>query len=510
MFQSGQDRFDRFTERARKVLSLAQEEAQILQQRTMGSEHLLLGLLREGEGVGARVLQNLGVELAAAREIVARYAAENGGEQAGEIGLSPAGKAAIELAVDEARRLNHHYIGTEHILLGLVRQDGIAISVLKELGIAGEQIRTRTIQILSQTERNVRRERNTSFMWHSNKRPEDNRNRFDRFDEQARKVLSLAQEEAQRFQHNYIGTEHLLLGLVRGGNNTRAGKVLYSLGIDLNKVRNSVEFIIGRGDRIVLGEMGLTPRAKKVIQLAVEEASKLRHEHVGTEHLLLGLIREGEGIAAGVLESLGVKIEDVRNAMLNVVKTSPVIPMTPTLQFAGAYVRGEKELEPSASSIQDADDLVPELTGPDDRGNLFTLRSRRVLIHAREEAQAYQCANVGTDHLLLALIREENGLAYHALHNLHIERERIEKATRFLIAEEHLREPGEHDGFTDDGYKALELAIEESRLLGQTTIGTEHLLLGLIHCEGMASGILITRGLTLEKARAEIRRLLGL
>lgn len=529
MFQSGQDRFDRFTERARKVLSLTQEEAQILQQRAMGSEHLLLGLLREGEGVGARVLQNLGVELAAAREIVARYAAENGGEQAGEIGLSHAGKTVIELAVDEARRLNHHYIGTEHILLGLVRQDGIAISVLKELGVTGERIRTQTIQILSRQQRVQRegepfnpllnwtkaaREKLTSgqaaegrsdFMWHISKPPESDRNRFDKFDEQARKVLSLAQEEAQRFQHNYIGTEHLLLGLVRGGDNTRAGQVLSSLGIDLNKVRNSVEFIIGRGDRIVLGEIGLTPRAKKVIQFAVEEAHKLQHDHVGTEHILLGLVREGEGIAAGVLTSLGVDAARIRKALEDVVK-----PGLPLIHFAGSYVRGEKGLEPGVSSIQNADDLVPELIGPDDRGNLFTLRSRRVLINAREETQTYQCANVGTDHLLLALIREENGLAYHVLHNLGIERERIEKATRFLITEEHLREPGEHDGFTDDGYKALELAIEESHLLCQTAIGTEHLLLGLIRCEGMASGILITRGLTLEKARAETRRLLGL
>lgn len=516
MFQSEQDRFDRFTERTRKVLTLAQEEAQRIQQRTMGSEHLLLGLLREGEGIGARVLQNLGVELAAAREIVARYAAENGGEQAGEIGLSHAGKTVIELAVDEARRLNHRYIGTEHILLGLVRQDGVAVNVLKELGIKGEQVRVRTIQSLDQARLTVERdastqqEGNSILLLRSRKRPEDNRNRFDHFDEQARKVLSLAQEEAQRFQHNYIGTEHLLLGLVRGGNDTTAGRVLYGLGVDLNMVRNSVETIIGRGDRIVLGEIGLTPRAKKVIEFAVEEARQLQHDRVGTEHLLLGLIREGQGIAAGVLESLGVKLENARKAVLEAVKTGPVMPMTPIIQFASSYARGEKGLEPGASSIQNADDLVPEPTSPEEHGNFFTLRARRVLINAREEAQTYQCANVGTEHLLLALIREENGLAYHVLHNLGIERERIEKATRFLITEEQLREPGENDGFTGDGYKALELAIEESHLLGQAPIGSEHLLLGLIRCEGMASGILITRGLTLEKARAETRRLLGL
>ncbi len=135
--------------------------------------------------------------------------------------------------------------------------------------------------------------------------------RFDKFTERARRVLTLAQEEAQRFNHNYIGTEHLLLGLVREGDGV-AAKVLGNLGVELGKVRSAVEFIIGRGDRAVLGEIGLTPRAKKVIELAVDEARRLNHHYIGTEHLLLGLVREGEGIAAGVLESLGVNLERVR------------------------------------------------------------------------------------------------------------------------------------------------------------------------------------------------------
>jgi tRNA A-37 threonylcarbamoyl transferase component Bud32 len=143
------------------------------------------------------------------------------------------------------------------------------------------------------------------------------RNRFDKFTERARKVLSLAQEEAQRFQHTYIGTEHLLLGLVREGEGV-AAKVLSNLGVELNKVRSAIEFIIGRGDRIVLGEIGLTPRAKKVIELAVDEARRLNHHSIGTEHLLLGLVREGEGIAAGVLESLGVTLEKVRTQTIQV------------------------------------------------------------------------------------------------------------------------------------------------------------------------------------------------
>jgi ATP-dependent Clp protease ATP-binding subunit ClpC len=139
-----------------------------------------------------------------------------------------------------------------------------------------------------------------------------NRHRFDKFTERARRVLRLAQEEAQRFQHNYIGTEHLLLGLVREDEGV-AAKVLHDLGVDLQKVRSSVEdIIVGRGGRIVLGEIGLTPRAKQVIELAVDEARRMNHHYIGTEHLLLGLVREGEGIAAGVLKSQGVTLEKAR------------------------------------------------------------------------------------------------------------------------------------------------------------------------------------------------------
>ena len=145
----------------------------------------------------------------------------------------------------------------------------------------------------------------------------NDRDRFDKFTERARKVLQLAQEEAQRLHHNYIGTEHLLLGLVREGEGV-AGKVLTSLGVDLEKVRKAVEDIIGRGDRIVLGEIGLTPRAKKVIELAVDEARLLNHHYIGTEHLLLGLIREGEGIGARVLESFGLNLQEVRARTMHV------------------------------------------------------------------------------------------------------------------------------------------------------------------------------------------------
>ena len=145
----------------------------------------------------------------------------------------------------------------------------------------------------------------------------DERDRFDAFTVQARTVLGLAQEEAQRFQHSYIGTEHLLLGLIGEGEGV-AAKVLSNFGVRLDKIRSAVEFIIGRGDHIVPGAIGLTPRAKRVIEQAADEARRLNHTYIGTEHLLLGLVSEGESIAAGVLESLGVNLEDVRERTMKV------------------------------------------------------------------------------------------------------------------------------------------------------------------------------------------------
>ena len=148
------------------------------------------------------------------------------------------------------------------------------------------------------------------------------RDRFDKFTGRARKVLRLAQEEAQRFQHNYIGTEHLLLGLIREGEGV-AARVLTSLYVDLEMVRKTVEDIIGRGDHIVLEEIGLTPRARKVIELAVDEARLLNHHYIGTEHLLLGLLHEGEGIGAGVLKSFGLSLKEIRAKTIQVLNEQP-------------------------------------------------------------------------------------------------------------------------------------------------------------------------------------------
>ena len=138
---------------------------------------------------------------------------------------------------------------------------------------------------------------------------------FERFTDRARRVVVLAQEEARMLNHNYIGTEHILLGLIHEGEGV-AAKALESLGISLEAVRQQVEEIIGQGQQAPSGHIPFTPRAKKVLELSLREALQLGHNYIGTEHILLGLIREGEGVAAQVLVRLGADLNRVRQQVI--------------------------------------------------------------------------------------------------------------------------------------------------------------------------------------------------
>ena len=142
---------------------------------------------------------------------------------------------------------------------------------------------------------------------------------FERFTDRARRVVVLAQEEARMLNHNYICTEHILLGLIHEGEGV-AAKALESLGISLEAVRSQVEEIIGQGQAAPTGHIPFTPRAKKVLELSLREALQLGHNYIGTEHILLGLIREGEGVAAQVLQKLGADLNRVRQQVIQLLQ----------------------------------------------------------------------------------------------------------------------------------------------------------------------------------------------
>ena len=182
--------------------------------------------------------------------------------------------------------------------------------------------------------------------------------RLGRFDDRARKALTLAQDEAKRYGHTYIGTEHLLLGLLRD-RECGAARVLERMGVELARVRTALEFIIGRGDRPAAGEVGLTPRAKRCVELAIDEARRLGHHDIRTEHLLLGIVREGEGIAAGVLESLGVNLDKVRHETIRRFTVGSESVASPTGLETGAdffYGRWGRAV-PSPATGPDVGDL---------------------------------------------------------------------------------------------------------------------------------------------------------
>ena len=154
---------------------------------------------------------------------------------------------------------------------------------------------------------------------------------FNRFTERARKVIILAKEEARRFNHDYIGTEHILLGLIREGEGVAAA-VLRNMGVFLETIRLEVEKLVQPGPTTqIMGDIPFTPRAKKVLELAAEEARSLGHNYIGTEHILLGLIREGEGVASQVLMNMGLDLNMVRNQIMNFLGS-----VTPGYSQAGA------------------------------------------------------------------------------------------------------------------------------------------------------------------------------
>ena len=168
---------------------------------------------------------------------------------------------------------------------------------------------------------------------------------FERFTNRARRVVVLAQEEAKMLNHNYIGTEHILLGLIHEGEGV-AAKALESLGISLDAVREQVQDIIGQGQQQPTGHIPFTPRAKKVLELSLREALQLGHSYIGTEHILLGLIREGEGVAAQVLVKLGADLNKVRQQVIQLLSGYQGKETT----TAGAPAEGA----PSSSLVQSA------------------------------------------------------------------------------------------------------------------------------------------------------------
>ena len=333
--------WQRFTERARRTVFFAQEEAGRRGQNFVAPEHLLLGLVREDGTVAAKLLTLQNISLESVREKIDPGLTQSERRLGQDMQLTPDAKRTIDLAYDEAKQLGNAWIGTEHLLLGLIRQSETeAGRILAERGAELEKTR----ELLRQLQANDSSDEappkpkpkkkglilgeitipGVGFVKAGigkEKDAEDTQEErgamWQRFTERARRAVFFAQEEAGRLGENYISTEHLLLGLVRE-NDSVAARILDRMGVSLGRIRNEIERNVTRGDGKPGTDMQLTPRAKRVIDLAYDEARQLSNNYIGTEHLLLGLIREGQGLAGRVMAKLGMELEKTRREVMHI------------------------------------------------------------------------------------------------------------------------------------------------------------------------------------------------
>jgi four helix bundle protein len=303
----------------------------------------------------------------------------------------------------------------------------------------------------------------------------------ERFTDRARKVMALANQEAQRFNHEYIGTEHILLGLVKEGSGVGA-TVLKNLGVDIKKLRQAVEKLVRRGPNMIgMGKLPQTPRAKRVIEYAIEEARALHHNYVGTEHILLGLLRESDGIAAQTLRNSGLKLEDVRREVLNLLGAGseqenavPFRGMGPDMSWVGMPVR-----------LGD--------------------RAQRVMMSASREAQQSRQEHVQTEHILLSLVEEGNGIAAVALRSLGVDTQKLRPAVEKLVPSGPGPAPPGGPAPSDPVKEAIWRATEDAYRQDCASVDTGHLLLGLIQDpESTAARALTSLGPKLDTIRAKV------
>ena len=321
--------WQKFTQRARRVILLGQEEAGKRGNLDVCTHHLLLGILRDESCVAAHLLTRMQIPLPNVRTqlesamqhlprpiVVApkkpsligqlfgaktRPAPTVAAAALAEPKLTPLAKRVLELAVDEARRLQHDYIGTEHLLLALIRQDtATAALVLFKSGVTLEKARAGLIEYLGTDEAKAVKSVPVAMV--------PGAGQWTHFTERARHAIVLAQSEAKAMNYDYVGTAHLLLGLLLE-NESVAAQILQRSGITTERVR--AEITPQASSEISTKEASLTPRAKMVLQLASEESKRMKHNYIGTEHLLLGIARMPDTLAAQVLKNLGQVRKDV-------------------------------------------------------------------------------------------------------------------------------------------------------------------------------------------------------
>jgi predicted dehydrogenase len=335
--------FERFTDRARRIMATAKAEAERLQQFAIGTEHILLGLVHEEASVGAAALKAMRVDLGRVRLEVEKLVRGHPGvpPPTGNDLITPRGKKVLELALEEMTRFGHNYIGSEHLLLGLIREnEGIAANVLRSLGVTFEAARERVVELL----RTRSDDRASAPALESHPLKDDEKKLhvdLNDLTERSKRVMELAKAEAKRLEHDVVGTQHILVGLIEEEGGV-ASNVFRSLHVELASVRASLDrIVVRRLGPIAAPGLPYTPRGKRVLELAAKEAAARASKGIDTEHLLLGMLQEDQGIAARVLLNLGVKFETVRAKLFELLgeRGKPVVVegTPPTVAEARAY-----------------------------------------------------------------------------------------------------------------------------------------------------------------------------
>lgn len=319
------------------------------------------------------------------------------------------------------------------------------------------------------------------------------------FTERVRKVLAMARDEAMRRRHEYVGTEHILLGLLLE-NEGVAAAVLQSFRVNAGEMRRQIDAVIKQGTaRSGVGELPYTSRAKKVLELAMAEAVDLKHSYVGTEHLFLGLLKEEKGIAAQVLGDAGVTVEAARAETLRILGTEPA---------ANRWAEtGESETDEVAVA---GGGRIRRMRRQRMHGPPFSERVAAVLDRANIEALRRQHDHVRTEHVLFALLQEADGMASALLDRLSVDRAALAAAAAAALGA-----AGEIPDVVNElppsllAAATVRIAVEEARATGGV-VTTDHLLTGLLQAdEGVARQLLTAAGLTADVVRQARKRFSG-
>lgn len=317
----------RFTKQARQVIFSAQAEAKSLGFTCVTSEHILLGLIADPSGPATQVLESLGIDIAALRAEVHNQLPRILDSLDQNMTLSQSAKQAIDWTYQECQHLRSPTIAPEHLLLGILRGDdtpscqvllsfGVTLAkvrrVVKALPKANLSILDRLRKLLGLAQDSTVSTDDAQAIEEPTAEWEPRNNMWQLFTERARKVVFYAQQEAEARGHEFVTTEHLLLGLLREQESLGV-RILTRIGVNLTQFQTELELSLPKAERPVRRDMTLTMEAKRATDLAYAESQNLRDEHLGTEHLLLGLIRESDSLAAKLLGKNGAKLESVRS-----------------------------------------------------------------------------------------------------------------------------------------------------------------------------------------------------